>query len=173
MSFQVFMRILTILKTLKEEHVLMNSIIRKTLGLKHHRIISIKRSISEIVIHIDRIRRRRLSCGQCGHRAKVRDRLRRRRWRHVPLWGIPVTITYQPSRVNCPTCGIKVESIPWAQGKSPLSQPLIVVLATWSRLLAWDVVARLFGVCWSTVRAAVEAAVAYDLPTGISKVSCT
>ena len=47
--------------------------------------------------------------------------------------------------------------------RSPLSQPLIVVLATWSRLLAWDVVARLFGVSWNTVRAAVEAAVAYGL----------
>ncbi|GBE36649.1 hypothetical protein BMS3Bbin07_00798 [bacterium BMS3Bbin07] len=141
----------------------MNSIIRKTLGLKSHRVVSVRKSMSEIEIKIERIRRRLLTCGQCGQRSRVRDRLRERRWRHVPLWGIPVTIIYRPARVNCPDCGVKVESIPWAQGKSPLSQPLIVVLATWSRLLAWDVVARLFGVSWSTVRAAVEAAVAYGL----------
>lgn len=141
----------------------MNSIIRKTLGIKHHRIVRIEKEIKGIVIHMDRIRRRRLSCGQCGQRGRVRDRLPERRWRHVPLWGIPVEIVYRPCRVNCPECGIKVESIPWAQGKSPLSQPLIVTLATWSRLLAWDVVARLFGVCWSTVRAAVQSAVQYGL----------
>jgi transposase len=53
--------------------------------------------------------------------------------------------------------------IPWAMGKSTLSRPLIVELATWSRLLAWDVVAQLFGVSWSTVVSAVEQAVAYGL----------
>jgi transposase len=36
---------------------------------------------------------------------------------------------------------------------------LVVVLATWSRLLACDTVARLFGVSWSTVVAAVNLAV--------------
>ena len=36
-------------------------------------------------------------------------------------------------------------------------------LATWSRLLAWDRVADLFGVSWATVVMAVEQAVAYGL----------
>ncbi len=58
---------------------------------------------------------------------------------------------------------MRVEAIPWSDGKSPLSEALIVTLARWSRLLAWDVVARLFGVSWSTVRLAVERAVAYGL----------
>jgi hypothetical protein len=44
-----------------------------------------------------------------------------------------------------------VEAIPWSVGKSTLSRPLLVELATWSRLLAWDVVAKLYGVSWATV----------------------
>jgi transposase len=56
-----------------------------------------------------------------------------------------------------------VEAIPWAQGKSPLTEGLVVVLATWARLLAWDVVAVLFGVSWATIRAAVRRAVAFGL----------
>jgi transposase len=93
----------------------------------------------------------------------VRDRLEWRIWRHVPIWGISVGLIYRPCRVACPNCGIKVEAIPWASGKSSLSLPLIVVLATWGRLLAWEVVAKLFHVSWSTVRASVQAAVAYGL----------
>lgn len=141
----------------------MNCIIRETLGLKHHRIAGIRYSVNEISIELENIRRRNLPCGHCGRRAKVRDRLRRRSWRHVPLWGIPVLLYYRPCRVKCPECGIRVEDIPWAEGKSPLTQPLVVVLATWARLLAWDVVGRLYGVSWSTVRAAVEGAVKYGL----------
>lgn len=73
-------------------------------------------------------------------------------------------LRYRPARVACSGCGSpKVEVIPWAMGKSRLSRPLIVGLATWSRLLAWDVVAGLFGVSWWNVVQAVEYAVAYGL----------
>ena len=52
------MRVFKDTQSLKEEHVLMNSIIRKTLGLKYHRVVRIRKSMSEIEIKIDRIRRR-------------------------------------------------------------------------------------------------------------------
>jgi hypothetical protein len=53
--------------------------------------------------------------------------------------------------------------MPWTQGKSPLSLPLSVVLATWSKLVAWKVVGQLFGFHWNTVRKAVKNAVDYGL----------
>jgi len=40
---------------------------------------------------------------------------------------------------------------------------LIHILAVWARLLAWEVVAQLFGVCWSTVASAVRSAVNHGL----------
>ena len=39
----------------------------------------------------------------------------------------------------------------------------MVTLATWSRALPWQQVAKLFGCAWGTVAAAVEEAVAYGL----------
>lgn len=143
--------------------MLLSSIVRVTLGLKDHRIAAVKGGVDGLVVDLAPIRRRRLVCSGCGERVRPRDRLPERTWRHVPLWGIPVTLTYRPVRVDCRGCGVRVETIPWSDGKSPLSEALIVTLATWSRLLAWDVVARLFGVSWSTVRLAVERAVAYGL----------
>lgn len=93
----------------------------------------------------------------------MRDRLGWRVWQHVQLWGLSVALPDAPARVRCPPCGITVEAVPRATGKSTLSEPLVVVLATWVRRLAWGVVAGLFGVSWGTVQAAVRRAVGFGL----------
>lgn len=140
------------------------SLVRRTLGLKNHRVVKVADDQGLVVVWIERIRRRRLPCSVCGTFDPVKDRLPERNWRHVPLWGIEVELRYRPWRVKCSCCeALKVEKIPWTEGKSPISKPLIVVLATWSRILAWDVVAKLYGVSWSTVVVAVNHAVDYGL----------
>lgn len=140
------------------------SLVRKTLGLKNHSVKKVIEKDGRVVVSLDRIKRRLLPCSVCGSFERVKDRLPERSWRHVPLWGIEVELRYRPCRVRCSCCeAIKVEKIPWTLGKSSISHPLIIVLATWSRLLAWDVVAKLYGVSWSMVISAVDAAVAYGL----------
>src|SRR5680860_416872 len=151
-------------KAPKEGHVSLSSLVRKTLALKNHRVIRVVEENGRLVVALDWIKRRRLPCSVCGKPSKVRERSPERSWRHVPLWGIEVELRYRPCRVSCRSCSmVKVEAIPWATGKSPISKPLMVALATWSRLLACDVVARLFGVSWSTVVVAVNHAVDYGL----------
>jgi transposase len=141
--------------------MLISSIVRLTLGIKDHRVVSTTLGSNEFEIHLDAKRGRKLPCGVCGRPCRAKDKIRERRWLHVSLWGIPVFLYYCPRRVRCPEHGIKVERIPWNMGKKPVSFPLITVLAFWSRMLAWDQVARLFRVSWNTVRSAVDAAVAY------------
>lgn len=143
--------------------MLVGNIVRETLGLKDHRVVGVERDGLGLRVAIERKRGRRAPCSRCGARCPVRDRLRSRRWQHVPLWGMPVLLVYAPRRVRCEECGVVVEAIPWSQGKSPLTAGLVVVLATWTRLLAWEVVAGLFAVSWSTVRAAVRRAVDFGL----------
>ena len=141
--------------------MLISSIVRLTLGIKDHRVVSTTLGNGELEIHLDAKRARKLPCGVCGRPCRAKDKIRERRWLHVSLWGIPVCLYYCPRRVRCPEHGIKVERIPWNMGKKPVSFPLVTVLAFWSRMLAWDQVARLFQVSWNTVRSAVDAAVAY------------
>ena len=126
--------------------MLMSSIVRFTLGIKDHRVVSSKLINNELRIELDAKKRRKLPCGVCGRRSRPRDKRRERRWRHVSLWGIAVFLYYRPRRVKCLEHGIKVERIPWNMGKKPISFPLITVLSFWSRLLPWDQVARLFNV---------------------------
>ena len=143
--------------------MLIESLVRKTLGVKDHRVVSVEASEGGLDIVLDRKRLRKLPCSGCGGRSWVYDRLKERKWKHVPLWGIVTTIHYQPRRLRCARCGIKVERIPWGATKSPLSLPLVIGLATWSKLLAMDVVAQLFQVSWATVASALKQAVAYGL----------
>ena len=143
--------------------MLVESIVRKTLGLKRHCVKKVTEEHGEIVVYLFPDRRYRVVCSCCGSKGPGYDTLKERRWKHVPLWGIPVTLVYSPRRVECIDCGIKVEAIPWTQGKSPLSLPLSVVLATWSKMVAWKVVGQIFGFHWNTVRKAVKNVVDYGL----------
>lgn len=143
--------------------MLIKKIIRSTLGIKDHCVIRVTGDTTQLIIELDLITRRKLPCSRCGTRSPVRDRLSARTWRHVPLWNIPVFIRYRPARVKCTGCGIKVEQIPWSNGKSSLSRPLSLAMATWSRVLPMDVVSRLFHVSWTAVYSAVKQVVTFGL----------
>jgi transposase len=137
-------------------------IVRRTLGIKDHVVKGVVWEEEGFVIELDWWKGRKLPCGTCGRRHRVRDRLKQREWKHVPLWGIPTKVRYRPARVRCERCAkIRVEEIPWAQGKCRLSRGLIGLVGTWTKLLAWEVVAKLVGVHWNTVAAAVRQSVAY------------
>jgi len=41
------------------------------------------------------------------------------------MWGNKVFFLYGPRRVECPTCGIRVERMPWVAGKHRLTEALV------------------------------------------------
>ncbi|MHB8764762.1 MAG: ISL3 family transposase, partial [Deferrisomatales bacterium] len=100
-------------------------------------------------------------CSVCGRRCRGYDTLPTRRFEFVPLWGIKVFFLYPLRRVNCPRCGVKVERIPWAQGKSHLTTTYAWFLAGWSKKLSWKEVAQSFHTSWDTVVRSVKMAVAW------------
>lgn len=144
--------------------MLLNSILRTTLKIKRHVVKKIEKSEEEILVRLDIRKGWKQACSKCGTICPVRDRLKAREWKHLSLWGIPVKLVYAPARVICPVCGkIRVESIPWSQGKCRLSVNLLWMLSEFSKLLPWKTVAELFGVHWNTVATAVREAVSYGL----------
>ena len=86
-----------------------------------------------------------------------------RRFEFVPLWGIMVYFVYQMRRVECPACGIKVERVPWAEGKSSLTTEYKWFLARWARRMSWKEVAVTFSVSWERVYESVKHAVSWGL----------
>lgn len=100
-------------------------------------------------------------CSRCGEKRPGYDRLPQREFIHVPLWGLMVVFLYCMRRLQCPQCGIVVESVPWSSGKSPLTQSYAWFLSQWAKLLSMQEVARQFKSTWHHVFSAVSMAVTW------------
>jgi len=102
-------------------------------------------------------------CSGCGRRCPGYDRQSQRRFEFVPLWGIPVYFLYRMRRVQCTRCGVKVESIPWADGKETLTTAMMQFLADWAKKLSWEETARSFHTSWHQVFRSVKYVVEWGL----------
>jgi transposase len=128
--------------------------IRKSLRMKAHFVTQVEAlPDGGWVAHIDRLPGRRLCCGACGRPAAKVAPTRRpeRRWRDLALRDQPLWLVYAPHRVWCPTCGLRVERIPWAEKWQRVTQGLAQAVATLARKLDWASVAAHFRLNWKTV----------------------
>ena len=103
----------------------------------------------------------RLTCSGCEQPGPGYDTLAPRRFEFVPLWGIPVFFLYAMRRVQCRTCGVRVEAVPWAAGKHHLTTTYAWFLARWAKRLSWAEVAEVFRTTWEHVFRSVEMAVTW------------
>jgi transposase len=102
-------------------------------------------------------------CSGCHERGTIYDHLSVRRFEFVPLWGFMVLLLYCMRRVDCRTCGVRVEEVPWATGKHQLTKAYMLFLAHWARKLSWQETAASFRSSWDKVRQAVEYVVEWGL----------
>jgi transposase len=117
------------------------------------------------VIEID-IRPRRGTkpvCSGCHQPGPGYDHLGVRHFEFVPLWGFLVHFVYRMRRVDCKTCGVRVEEVPWATGKHQLTKAYMLFLAHWARMLSWQETANAFRTSWDKVCQAVEYVVTWGL----------
>jgi transposase len=101
----------------------------------------------------------RAVCSGCGRGGPGYDRLPERRFEFVPVWGIAVYFVYAMRRVDCRSCGVTVERVPWAVGKSHLTTSYRWFLARWAKHLSWKEVACIFRTTWRNVFESVKHAV--------------
>jgi transposase len=80
----------------------------------------------------------------CGRPGPGYDTLPTPRFEFVSPWGMPVFFLYGMRRVDCARCDVRVETVPWAQGKHPLTDTHAGFLATWAKRLSWKAVAEVF-----------------------------
>jgi transposase len=116
-----------------------------------------------IEVKIEPHRGIRGKCSTCLEACPGYDVLEERRWLFVPLWGIVVHFFYPPRRVECPAHGVRVEHIPWSQGKRPVTTAMMGFLARWARRLSWRETARTFQTSWESVYHSVDWFVTWGL----------
>ena len=117
-----------------------------------------------IVVDIKPRRNGRAICSGCRKTRRRYDQMESdRQFEFIPLWNIPVYFHYRMRRVDCKSCGVRVEQVPWAEGKSPVTKPFALFLARWARKLNWTETATSFCTTWDTVYRSVRQMVEYGL----------
>jgi transposase len=102
-------------------------------------------------------------CSQCRQPAPGYDRQPERRFEFIPVLGFLVFFLYCMRRVQCRTCGVTVEEVPWGDGKHHLTKAYMVFLARWARKLSWQETAQSFHTSWDKVCHSVEYVVTWGL----------
>lgn len=144
--------------------MLVETFIRKLLHLKAHYVTAVRQNPEQIVVEIERFPSRRLRCGVCrGRCKKVHQVEEARSWRDLSLRHLPMVLRYQPRRVRCPRCGVRVEAVPWAQLWARVTTALAPAVAELARHLRWQETARHFRLDWKSVAHIVRRVVTYGL----------
>ena len=115
---------------------------------KHKSFVYAKESLTThqgkqcIMVDIVARKNSRPVCSGCKKPGSIYDHQKEaRHFEFVPLWNIAVFFCYIMRRVNCKNCGVKIESVPWCEGKNQLTLPYQLFLARWARRLSWKEVA--------------------------------
>ena len=134
--------------------------LEKHKGFVYHSVCLLEeRSRLTLEVKVRPRSRSRPVCSGCGLEGPGYDTLPHRRFEFVPLWGIIVFFLYAMRRVDCPTCGVKVETVPFANGKHRQTKTYAWFLASWAKRLSWSEVADAFHTSWHHVFTAVRMAV--------------
>ena len=103
-------------------------------------------------------------CSECGRVCPGYDhRLEPVRWVHLGVGTMRLILEYAPRRVECPSCGVRVELVPWARPGSRFTRPFEEMTAYLAQITNKTEVARMMGISWRTVGNIVERVVADKL----------
>jgi transposase len=116
-----------------------------------------------IVVDIECRRNSQGKCRECKEACPGYDHLPTREFQFIVLWGYRVIFRYTPRRVECAEHGIHVEYMPWAEGKSSITNVFRQFIAHWAKKLSWKEAGEAFKVGWGQVYESVEHVVKYGL----------
>lgn len=113
-------------------------------------------SVTDVAISDDgivvalRSRSKLLRC-PCGHTARAGYDRSRRRWRHLDMAGCKLWLEAEIRRIDCPTCGVRTESVPWARPGARQTHQFEDLVAWLAQRTDKTTTARLARCAWETV----------------------
>ena len=109
-----------------------------------------------MVVEIER-RFRLLTCPECGCRVRGRFDEKKRRWRHLGIWGHRTYLEGRIRRLRCPECqAVRTEQVPWARPGSAFTRVFEDAVGLLAQQLSHTAVVELTGVAWVTVGSIAE-----------------
>jgi transposase len=142
--------------------VRITTVFRKLLGVTRLLVSSVAFEEGGVVVEV-RPQGRRARCCECGRRGPTYDQSPPRRWRHLALGRFVFWLQYAPRRVDCRTCGVRVEQVPWAAWGSRFTWEFEEMVAYLAQRMDRTAVCKQLGINWRTVGSIVERLVAERL----------
>ena len=109
--------------------------------------------VDDLILGV-RARHRKLTCPHCGKSRSSKRKIagKRRRWRHLGIWGRRVFIEGKVRRFRCKPCDRMVtEAVPWARHDSDFTRSFEDAVALMAQRTDHTAVKELFGISWVTV----------------------
>lgn len=131
------------------------TLLRRLLGITSLFVHGFKFGPDGLVVHV-RPKAKLPRCGVCGRVGRGFDSVPARRWRHLSLGRLRIWLEYAPRRVDCPTCGVRVEAVPWAAHRSGFTRDFEELVAYLAQSTDKTAVQRLMGIAWATVGRIVD-----------------
>jgi transposase len=105
-----------------------------------------------VTIRVEHDKGANFSCPECGSSGPIHDH-RIKRWRHLPTCHLRTIIEAPTPRVNCPTHGIRLASVPWADGNSKFTALFEALVIGWLQETSITAVTRMMDLSWYQVDA--------------------
>lgn len=135
------------------------TLLRSLLGLEATRVLDVSFDESGLVVDVAPAWRRP-RCSQCEKSCPGYDRDPDRRWRHLDVAGMLLHLRYDIRRVKCPTCGVKVELVPWAETGSWFTRPFEDHVGYLAQRSDKTTVSATMRIAWDTVGTIIQRVVA-------------
>ncbi len=140
------------------------TLLKRVLRLGRGRVVGVELvgedGAEQVVVEVALQERRVMRCSGCAMRVRTAYDSRLVTWRHLDLGRVRCAIRCQLRRLECPTCGVRNESVPWARAGSRFTRAFEDTCVWLVKAAPKSTVAALMRVDWHTVGRMIERVVA-------------
>jgi transposase len=98
-------------------------------------------------------------CPECGAACQLYDHQAERRWRHLDTCQYRTILHADPPRSQCPTHGVRVVKLPWAEPSSRFTALFEALAIAWLKAASQKAVGEQLGLSWDEIHGILDRAV--------------
>jgi len=98
-------------------------------------------------------------CGECGVASPLYDHQPERRWRHLDTCQYRTIVHAEPPRSQCPTHGVRVVKLPWAEPSSRFTALFEGLAIAWLKTASQKAVGEQLNLSWDEIHGILQRAV--------------
>src|SRR6266702_3313465 len=121
--------------------------------------VELKLSQGEVHVYLAHQNQPEWACAECGALGRLYDHQPERQWRHLDTCQYRTILHADPPRSQCPTHGVRVVKLPWAEPSSRFTALFEALAIAWLKAASQKAVAEQLGLSWDEIHGIMQRAV--------------